>query len=381
MAEVDPAGGDLVYRSSAAHGGPLDPNTGMLSIGATARRGLVSDQLWDHAQPMLGGLDVLVGLGSSEQSAGLAGLWPMLGRAFAGLGDSPDGPADVIADCGRVGADAVAVEMFPYASIVLLVAGTEPEQLARVRDRAAALSARLHGGQRGAAQLGTPLIRVLLVADVGSASRLVGQVNDMLVAAQAGARVVGVVARDASVADQLAGRKRGRLDKSLLIRSARKVVGDLHQQFGAAFAGARGGVGGAGRVTGPRPGPQPAASQSGQAGRPAQPLPGQSGHVPHPGPDAQPPQDGGAPQGAQPPHHGHGHGNPPGPGEQPSGRHAPATGRAAGPARAVGAAAPAARPDPRERAHPADPPDAAPRPGPATARAPAARRVRERRPL
>ncbi|WP_261801246.1 hypothetical protein, partial [Streptomyces buecherae] len=262
LAEVDPAGGDLVYRGSAAHGGPLDPNTGMLSIGATARRGLVPDQLWDHAQPMLGGLDVLVGLGSSEQSAGLAGLWPMLGRAFAGLGDSPHGPADVIADCGRVGADAVAVEMFPYASIVLLVAGTEPEQLARVRDRAAALSARLHGGQRGAAQLGTPLIGVLLVADVGSASRLVGQVNDMLVAAQAGGRVVGVIARDASGADQLAGRKRGRLDKSLLIRSARKVVGDLHQQFGAAFAGApagastpggaRGGVGGAGRVPGAR---------------------------------------------------------------------------------------------------------------------------------
>ncbi|WEV27255.1 hypothetical protein OYE22_20150 [Streptomyces sp. 71268] len=327
LAEVDPAGGDLVYRGSAAHGGPLDPNTGMLSIGATARRGLVPDQLWDHAQPMLGGLDVLVGLGSSEQSAGLAGLWPMLGRAFAGLGDSPDGPADVIADCGRVGADAVAVEMFPYASIVLLVAGTEPEQLARVRDRAAALSARLHGGQRGAAQLGTPLIGVLLVADVGSASRLVGQVNDMLVAAQAGARVVGVVARDTSGADQLAGRKRGRLDKSLLIRSARKVVGDLHQQFGAAFAGApagastpggaRGGVGGAGRVTGPRAGAQPAPSQPGQAGRPAQPLPGQSGqsgHAPHPGPGAQPPQ------GAQPPHHGHG--NPSGTGEQPSGRHA-----------------------------------------------------------
>ena len=58
----------------------------------------------------------------------------------------------------------------------------------------------------------------------------------MLVAAQTGARVVGTLADDPAGADQLAGRKRGRLDKSLLIRSARKVTSDLYQQFGAAWA-------------------------------------------------------------------------------------------------------------------------------------------------
>jgi len=36
LAETDPAGGDLVYRSAAAHGGPLNPNTGMLSTAARA---------------------------------------------------------------------------------------------------------------------------------------------------------------------------------------------------------------------------------------------------------------------------------------------------------------------------------------------------------
>lgn len=238
LVEADPAGGDLVYRGAAAHGGPLDPNTGMLSIAATARRGLAAEQLWDHAQPMSGGLDVLVGLGSSEQSAGLAGLWPTLGRAFAGLADSAHahGSADVIADCGRVGADSVTVEMFPHASLVLLLSRTEPENLARIRDRAGALSAKLHGAHRGAAQLGTPLIGVLLIADSSSGARMAGQVNDMLVASQSGARVAGVIALDQAGADQLNGRKRGRLEKSLLIRSARKVVGDLHQQFGAAWA-------------------------------------------------------------------------------------------------------------------------------------------------
>ncbi|MET9758684.1 hypothetical protein ABZ016_06455 [Streptomyces sp. NPDC006372] len=236
LAEADPAGGDLVYRSAAAHGGPLDPNTGMLSIAATARRGLAPDQLWDHVQPLSGGLEVLVGLGISEQAAGLAGLWPTLGHAFSSLADSPHAAADVIADCGRISGDTPAVELFPHASLVLLVSRTEPEALARVRDRAAALAGKLHGGPRGAATLANPVIGVVLIADTGTAGKLASQVNDMLVHAQTGARVVGTIADDPAGADQLAGRRRGRLDKSLLIRSARKVAADLYQQYGAAWA-------------------------------------------------------------------------------------------------------------------------------------------------
>ncbi|MEV0257674.1 hypothetical protein AB0H82_25880 [Streptomyces sp. NPDC050732] len=236
VAETDPAGGDLVYRSAAAHGGPLNPNTGMLSIAATARRGLVPDQLWDHVQPLSGGLEVLVGLGVAEQAAGLAGLWPTLGRAFSQLADSPHAPADVIADCGRISGDGPAVELFPHAALVLLVSRTEPEAIARVRDRAAALAAKLHGGPRGAASLAQPLIGVLLIADPSTSAKLVHQVNDMLMAAQTGARVVGTLADDPAGSDQLAGRRRGRLDKSLLIRSARKVTVDLYQQYGAAWA-------------------------------------------------------------------------------------------------------------------------------------------------
>ncbi|WP_406218381.1 hypothetical protein [Streptomyces decoyicus] len=245
LAEADPAGGDLVYRSVAAHGGPLDPNLGLLSLAATARRGLVSEQVWDHAQPMSGGLDVLVGLGTSEQAAGLSGLWGTLGRAFAGLGESPRGAADVIADCGRIGADSPTPELLADASVVLLVSSTEPEQISRVRDRAAALSAKLHGGHRVGAHLGMPLIGVLLIAEPSGAARLAGQVNSMLLQAQVGAQVVGTIARDPVGAAQLAGRKGGRLDKTLLIRSARKVVQDLYGQYGAAWL--RGPVPGAGR--------------------------------------------------------------------------------------------------------------------------------------
>ncbi|MFJ2959310.1 hypothetical protein [Streptomyces sp. NPDC087270] len=232
LAEADPAGGDLVYRSTGAHGGVLNPNSGLLSLAATARHGLAAEQLWDHAQPLVGGLDVLVGLAAAEQAAGLAGLWPMLGQAFATLAESPNGAADVIADCGRIGPDSPSLELLPHAALVLLVARTEPENLARVRDRAGALSAKLHGSQRGAAALGYPPIGVLLIADTGRSARLAAQVNEMLVASQISARVVGTLADDAAGAEMLSGRRRGRLDKSLLIRSARQVTADVPQRYG-----------------------------------------------------------------------------------------------------------------------------------------------------
>ncbi|WP_371791087.1 hypothetical protein OG285_13705 [Streptomyces sp. NBC_01471] len=236
LAEADPAGGDLVYRTTASNGGPLNPNTGLLSIAAAARRGLAADQLWDHAQPMAGGLELLVGIGSAEQAAGLSGVWPTLGHAFSTLGDSPHAPADVIADCGRIAGGSPVIDLLPYAGLVLLVARTEPEHIARVRDRAAALAAQLHGGQRGMSQLASPLIGVLLVVESSASGKVAHQVNDMLVGAQTGARVIGTLAHDTSGAALLSGRGRGRLDKSLLIRSARKVAADVHQQFGAAWS-------------------------------------------------------------------------------------------------------------------------------------------------
>ena len=82
LAECDPAGGDLVYRTPAESGAPLNPNIGMLSLATTARHGLSAHQLEQHVQRMHGGLELVVGLATGDQSAGLAGLWPTLGRAF-----------------------------------------------------------------------------------------------------------------------------------------------------------------------------------------------------------------------------------------------------------------------------------------------------------
>lgn len=233
LAEVDPAGGDLVYRSAGENGRPLDPGTGVLSLAATARRGIAAEQLWDHSQRMAGGLDVIVGLTSGDQAAGVAGQWGALGRAFGELAQSPhqEAAADVVADCGRLGSDSPTLALLPHASVLLLVTRAQPENLAHTRERVIALSNKLHGSGRGAAQLGKPQIGLLLITDFQSGTKLAGQVNEMLAASHAGARVVGLIAEDLAGAEQLAGRRRGRLDKSLLIRSVRKVVADLQQTF------------------------------------------------------------------------------------------------------------------------------------------------------
>ncbi|WP_369208884.1 hypothetical protein, partial [Streptomyces sp. PU-14G] len=290
LAEADTAGGDLVYRSPGTDGRPLDPNTGMLSLAAAARRGLAPEQLWDHAQRLSGGLDVLVGLGNAEQSAGLAGQWDTVGRAFATLADTPHPQlaADVIADCGRIGPEAASVALFPHAALVLLIARGEPEQIARVRDRALALAARLHGPQRGMGQLAQPLIGVLLVTEAQGASKVASQVNDMLVASRAGARVVGVLAHDPAGAEQLAGRRRGRVDRSLLVRSVRKVATDLHQQYAASWT-----AGSPARH--PSPGLSPGAAQrAGAAAPPAAPgvMPGADTGAPAAPPHRQQPPQG-----------------------------------------------------------------------------------------
>lgn len=235
LAEADPAGGDLVYRSVGATGRPLDPGTGILSLAATARRGIAAEQLWDHSQRMAGGLDVIIGLASSDQSGGLTGQWGALGRVFAELADSPhqEAAADVLADLGRLDAHSPAQALLPHAALLLLVTRGQPENLAHVRDRAAALHNKLHGQQRGASQLAKPQIGVLLIAEPQQGAKIAAQVNEMLIASQSGARVVGLIAEDPAGAEQLAGRRRGRLDKSLLVRSARKVVTDVHQTFRA----------------------------------------------------------------------------------------------------------------------------------------------------
>ena len=258
VAECDQAGGDLVYRLPAApsddsggrggsrDGGMLNPSRGLLSLAATARRGLRPDQIAEHCQRLVGGLDVLVGLTNAEQAQAMTWLWGPLGRAFAGLA-----PVDVLADCGRLGAGTPLTDLLREADMVVLFTRATLEQVAHLRERVTALAGELRGG---------PPIGVVVLADprdfrasIAEVDRIIAGVRNRLhgrdgaapayAGSLAGAEpgpgpappsveVLGGLALDPKGAELLSGRWGGRLDRSLLIRSAREVAATLVDRLG-----------------------------------------------------------------------------------------------------------------------------------------------------
>ncbi|TDC75612.1 hypothetical protein, partial [Actinomadura sp. 7K507] len=231
VAECDQAGGDLVYRLPAApdagdagDGGMLNPSRGLLSLAATARRGLRPDQVAEHCQRLVGGLDVLVGTTNAEQAQAMTWLWGPLGRAFAGLD-----PVDVIADCGRLGAGTPLIELMHEADMVVLLTRATLEQVAHLRERVAALTAEMRGG---------PPVGVLVLADPRDFRGSIAEVDRILAVARGRVQpmdadvrhgppppdvaVLGGLALDPKGAELLSGHWGGRLDRSLLIRSARE---------------------------------------------------------------------------------------------------------------------------------------------------------------
>ncbi|MCO5999251.1 hypothetical protein [Actinoallomurus rhizosphaericola] len=277
LAECDQAGGDLVYRLPAEDGGMLNPARGMLSLAATARRGLRADQVWEHTQRLVGGLDVLVGLANAEQAQGLTWLWGPLGRAFASLGvpapyadgaahaangvtngmtpnggypvpgaghtgngTTPSGgfpiqggppvngagtpaiqtPVDVVADCGRLGAGSAVTDLLREASTIVLFTRATLEHVAHLRERINSLATELGGHA-------APPIGVVVVADPREYRTSITEVGRIISNAELPASVLGGFALDPKGAEMLRGRWGGRLDRSLLIRSARQIAGDL----------------------------------------------------------------------------------------------------------------------------------------------------------
>ncbi|MFJ1757642.1 hypothetical protein [Kitasatospora sp. NPDC088134] len=222
LAELDPYGSDLVYRQVAPDGAVLDPNRGMFSLALAARGGLNPDVIREHTQFLPGDQEILLGLSRSEQGAAWGAHWDRLGRVLAAPGST-----DVIADVGRLYPDSPALALLPHASLVLLVARTNAEDLAHVRARAAAVHQRLAAGGRRVAPIG-----VLLVTPLRHQTRAVEAANRVLAGIEAPVQVAGVVAFDPGAAEQLAGRRRGRIHKTQLFGSVRAIAADLEKRFG-----------------------------------------------------------------------------------------------------------------------------------------------------
>ena len=219
LAECDPAGGDLVYRFPAVGGGHLDPRRGVLSLAVVARRGTQPQQVWEHVQKLHGGLDVLAGVTNAEQGAGLSLLWGPIGKALASMPQ-----ADVIADCGRLGADGPLYDLLAEATTVVLVSKVHVADVIRLRDRATAFAAAAQS--RGRRNFG---VGVVIVADHKKFRASLGEVQHVLGQANAPATVLGGIAHDTKGADLLSGEWGGNLDRTMLIKTAREVARQLVQ--------------------------------------------------------------------------------------------------------------------------------------------------------
>ena len=229
LAECDPAGGDLVYRLPGARAGQLDPGRGLLSFAVAARRGLSPGQVLEHAQKLRGGLDVLVGVVTAEQGTGLEPLWGPVGAALAGLPD-----CDVIADCGRIGADGPHYDLLACASSVVLVTRASLEEVVRLRERVAAVTGALAVRHRQ----GIP-VSVVVVADHRRFHAALTETGQAL-GREGAARVIGGLAYEPKSAAALGGEQSGRLGRSLLLRTARDLAGRLPLAPGVVVPAGRG---------------------------------------------------------------------------------------------------------------------------------------------
>ena len=140
VADLDPAGGDTGLRYRAENGDPLNPSTGLLSLGAAVRSGQRAN-LEDHLQTTAGGMRTLVGVTTPGQVLGLGPAWQHIALTLRRAREY-----DVLADCGRLTPGSPAMAVIDQADAVVLVSGGELEDIAHLRERLRGLQASLHLG-------------------------------------------------------------------------------------------------------------------------------------------------------------------------------------------------------------------------------------------
>ncbi|WP_184727171.1 chromosome partitioning protein [Saccharopolyspora phatthalungensis] len=130
LIECDPSGGDIATRFS------LPSSPGLVSLAAAARRTIEAGLLWQHTQPLPGGLPVVAAPpGADHARAALAALAP--GRADEGVLQLAAGAPDtvVIADCGRVDPGSVVLPIVRSADVLLVLSRAHADDLAHVATR------------------------------------------------------------------------------------------------------------------------------------------------------------------------------------------------------------------------------------------------------
>jgi MinD-like ATPase involved in chromosome partitioning or flagellar assembly len=215
LADLDPAGGDLLWRARTTDDEPLSTERGLVSLGASVRRGAHEVALEEHLQEISGGVRVLAGLRTAAQVSGLGAAWSQLPAVFKGFAD------DVLADCGRVVPGSATLPVVGQADAVLFVVRPDVEGIAHLRDRLGGLR-----DQVGLGGVDGPVAGVAVVTsyrDTHSGPDL----QKLLASEGVNARVLGIIADDRKSAEAFRGIGYTRPSRSLLIRSAAELAGRL----------------------------------------------------------------------------------------------------------------------------------------------------------
>lgn len=215
VADFDPAGGDLALRHRDPQGEPLDPERGLLSLAAAARRGVAQNELAYHVQSVDGGLDVIAGVARPEQVTGIGPVWPALAHSLRATG------VDVLVDCGRITPGTPVMPVLSAADAVVFVARPSVESYAHLRERLRWLAEPLQIGQLGSIPVG------VIVVTSPSDSSAARDLNRLLEYAGLQVSVLGRIADDPKAVRALVGAGGKRLDKSLLVRSAREIAASV----------------------------------------------------------------------------------------------------------------------------------------------------------
>jgi len=196
LVEADPGGGDLAARFGLA------AQPGLVSLAAAARRQVDSALVGEHAQPLPGGLGVLVGPPGAEQAAAALGM--LAPAVLAGLDGLDD--VDVVADLGRLDPASPALGLARAASLLLVVVRPRLDELQHLVHRVAAL-------QRECRALGVVL--------VGTGPYPAGEIAAVL-----GVQVLAWLPADARGAGLLGGAvaSASALRRTPLVRAARNLA-------------------------------------------------------------------------------------------------------------------------------------------------------------
>jgi cellulose biosynthesis protein BcsQ len=215
LVDLDPAGSDLIWRYRDERGEPLDPDRGLLSLGATVRRATATVDPQEHVQVLAGGLPIVAGVTHPDQVTGLGPVWPALADALTRW------PHDVVADCGRVVPGSPTIPVLARADAVALVVRSGADGFAQLRERLRALTEALRLGRAGA----VPTSVVLVTSDRDRHGEQ--DLQRLLDAERLGVQVLGRVAQDVAGAAALGGSWSPRVARSMLVRSVRALVPEL----------------------------------------------------------------------------------------------------------------------------------------------------------